>query len=64
MYHQLNQHVERVHCHVGSLEIDDLKGEALIAVHCHVGSLEKCNPYGKQRRLVHCHVGSLEIIIK
>ena len=29
-----------VHCHVGSLEMDEAINELIKRVHCHVGSLE------------------------
>ena len=32
--------LEMVHCHIGSLEILDLKIKRCEKVHCHIGSLE------------------------
>ena len=30
-----------VHCHIGSLENDNVSPNQIRAVHCHIGSLEK-----------------------
>ena len=49
-----------VHCHVGSLEIQNHYVKHLKYVHCHVGSLEKLIYWNLALICVHCHVGSLE----
>ena len=50
----------RVHCRVGSLEIEKLAGAPPDQVHCRVGSLEISLTAVCGSTFVHCRVGSLE----
>ena len=62
MRERLHDHLRKVHCRTGSLEIANQGVQKLINVHCRTGSLEINNLAPGTAASVHCRTGSLEMV--